>query len=171
MNEQIRMTFLQEMKPIIFELASHWFPADKKTPDGKYYYACTYCDMECGGHVRHDPDCLYQMAKNTVEKWEEIDKDDRWDLDWKGRPRDPKEIEDFREIFKYWAIFRNFLINVDQFVPMDFSDPRNESVICSCMAFHKTTKYEKHSPKCPYLRVSKALHKLLKPTGRRLAKT
>ncbi len=97
MNEQIKMTFLEDMKPIILELARHWFPADKKTPCGGYYYACTYCDMECGRHVRHDDTCLYQMAKNTVEKWEEIDKSDRWDLNWKNEPRDPAEIEDMRQ--------------------------------------------------------------------------
>lgn len=153
------------MKPIIQDLAAGWFPPDLKTPCGKYHYACTYCDQNCSRHDKHDDTCLYQMAKNTVEEWDRLDKETKWDLDWKNKPRDPKEIQDFKEIFKYWAIFEYFIKNADVFVPMDFSDPRNKQVVCSCAMIDDGMN--KHNRKCPYVRVSKALHKLYKRTGPR----
>ena len=74
-------------------------------PKGAYYYACTYCDMECGRHERHDEDCLYQMAKNTVEAWDLVEKETKWDTNYKNEPRDLEEIEDFREWAKYNTVF------------------------------------------------------------------
>jgi hypothetical protein len=164
MNAKIKMSFLSEMEPILVDLAGRWFPPDKKSPSG-LYYSCTYCDMKDYGHEEHEDSCLYQRAKVTLEKWADIDKDDKWDLDWKNNPRDPKEIEDFRKLYKYYAIFDHFITNAAHFVPMDFSDPRNEGVICSCVMVDEGM--EKHSPTCPYLRTSKALLGLYQVTGPR----
>lgn len=166
MNDKIRLEFMESMKPIILELADGWFPPDKKTPDGKYHYACTYCDQNCSRHDKHDDTCLYQMAKNTVERWADIDKETKWDYSPIGKKekRTAEEVESFRSSYRYWAIFDHFVKNASHFVPLDYSDPNNTNIICSCCSIFEDGMMDKHADDCPYVRVADALHKLFAKT-------
>lgn len=165
MNDNKREAFLRDMSEVLGELNDKWFPPDKKTPDGNHYYACSHCDLNCSMHDKHDDTCLYQMAKNTLEKWKEIENDTKWDLDWKGKPRDPEEIVSFRKHYKYYAVFSHFIKNVSAFVPLDYTDPGNQNVVCQCSMFN--AKFDRHAKNCIEVRVAKILRNLLKPTGSR----
>lgn len=162
MLSQKKLIFITKIKVVLEQLNSEWFEPNKKTPDGLHYYACTYCDMECGGHNNHDHDCLAQMAKNTLEAWNRIDIDNQYDLDYKKKLRLMKDILSLKEWAKYNAIFEHFIIDVQDFVPLDYSEPANEGVICTCCIFDGTGDEDQHDPKCPYVQVSQALSELFK---------
>ncbi len=164
MNEKITLEFTASIKPILEELAAKWFPPDKKTPDGKHYYACSYCDLNESRHDKHDDDCYYQNAKNTLEAWEAIEKDAKWDT-YDGKPRDPKDTQGFKDYWKYNAIFQHFVKKAYWFVPMDYSDPENKQVICRCHMGNRSMN--KHHKSCIEVRVSKLMCRLMRPTGPR----
>lgn len=165
MNDLKRKYFLDGILPILESLNSKWFPPDKKTPDGKYFYSCSYCDQNCGQHDKHDDDCYYQRAKNTIEAFNDLDLSDKWNLNHDGTPRKQNEIDYFKNYMKYRAVFKHFIQDVSDFVPLDYSDPANKSIICQCHHFGRSKN--DHDPSCVNLQVSKILRNLFEPTKRR----
>jgi hypothetical protein len=161
---KIKSEFLNSMKPIIEELNNSWFPADEKSPEGMFY-ACTYCDTGCGRNDKHDSDCYYQLAKNTMAAWEEIDRSDRWNTNWKNEQNPPELVEGFRDLFKYDAIFKHFIVNASWFVPLDYSDTERGVVcLCSMFGYHSG---DEHHVDCVDRRVAAALRNLFVETGPR----
>lgn len=151
--------FLKAVTPIIKKLNKGWFPPDKKTPDGQHYYACTWCDLNCGQHNKHDDDCLYQLAKNTLEKWDEIENSNVWDKDYKGKKRLPRDISSFKKHAKYRVLFKVFVAFPSYFIALDYKDPKNKRVVCTCSIFEQKRK---HHQDCPIVAISKALSNLYK---------
>lgn len=154
--------FIKEVTPVVLKLAKRWFPPDKKTPDGKYHYACTYCDQNCSQHDKHDDDCLYQLAKNTKEEWDKIEVSDKWN---KSPVTGKKRLKKDTRLMKDWArkraFFKEFLKFPSQFVPLDYNDPENKNVVCTCFIFSKIDwKKRRHAKECPYIPIARALSEL-----------
>ena len=161
------LAFLKEIEPVVLKLASEWFPPDKRTPDDKYFYACTYCDQNCGQHDTNDSDCLHELAKATKEIWDKIDNEvEKYKLNYAGKPRSIEDILELKENAKYRAFFKHFFKFPTQFVAWDYSTAGkdNNNVVCTCWMFEekpkKLNKNTKHHNDCPEMKISKAIAKL-----------
>lgn len=161
------LEFLIEVEPVILDLAYGWFPPDKKTPDGLYFYSCTYCDQNFGNNDIHDPDCLHELAKATKEQWDKIDNAvEEYNKNYAGELRSSEEILEIKKGAKYRAFFKHFFKFPSHLVAWDYltAGKDNKNVVCTCWMFEKDAKKlnskTKHNKNCPYMRVSKAISKL-----------
>lgn len=145
--------FVEDSIKALKQLEREWFPPGNKSPEG-YYYGCGYCDMECGGHERHDKDCLPQMAKNTLAEIMIIQIDPSYEYDWKNNLRKPEETQEVRYyqicdilVEKFYKPILNHLI------PLDYEDPANKSIVCICYhqyQFKTKSRRAKHHEHCIY---------------------
>lgn len=153
--------FLNEITPIILKLDEDWFPPDQKTPDGQHYYACSWCDMGCGGHVSHDPDCYYERARMLVREWRKIEIDPKNRVNPLGplSPEDTQHVFNFKKVQATLDVFLKPLLN--RLVPFDY-DPSNKGVVCTCSTFEESTM-DKHSPNCVEQKIAKIVSDFFKP--------
>ena len=150
-------TFVESTMPSIMQLASEWFHPSKQAEDG-HYYACKYCDMECGGHERHDPDCFAQLAKNTLEKVQSIDANPEFDTHQYGKnagqPRE--DSSELRNWFKARAILDDFYAMIlTDLIPLNYKDPENAHDLCVCDMFGDNPGA--HKDDCVIIALVKAL--------------
>jgi hypothetical protein len=162
--EHARYTkFMKAVYPLIVRLAGEWFPPDKKTPDGKYYYACGYCDMGCGGHEKHDDDCWSDMARRVLAEFERIEADTKYDTSWvTGETRTLEESREMRDWNKARVVLRTMYGNLMHVVPMDYNAPENRNVVCTCNLFHhKREEPRRHAEDCLHQVLAEAIIGLL----------
>lgn len=121
---------LKEITPIIKKLNKDWFPSDKQSPEG-LFYACWYCDQNCGRHDAHDKDCFYQVAKNTIDAWTQIDNDKEIEISiLTKKRRSNKDIKSLRDFKKVMSVLDLFFPNIlRRITPFEY---KNDSVICEC---------------------------------------
>jgi hypothetical protein len=153
--------FLRQTLPTIKLLASNWFPADKTNNQGQYY-ACTYCDQNCSQHDRHDDDCLYEMAKITTEELTKLENTIQNKTDWKGRPYSKEDLEQILLREKVEAVLKIMYLNPSKFIPLDYSDPANEGVVCTCFIFQQNGEEREHNEYCVYQAFARAYSNLFK---------
>jgi hypothetical protein len=177
MNKNKRTKFVEAITPVIHALNEEWHPPDTKIihTDGKeYYLACRHCDLNCSRHDKHDDDCIVQLGKNLKEYWDEVDATDNFNLGYNGetgkwdRQRTPEEIKEMKDWKKYMSFFEKFLkqTSYDMMVPVDYQDPNNNNIICSCwMYWHRDEDADRrqHWPKCPTFLIASALSDLYRP--------
>lgn len=162
MNEIRRTKFLQAVLPVLQQLDKEWFHPGKKSPEG-YYYACGYCDTECGGHERHDPDCLSELGKQTLEEFTRIDQNKEYDFHKVGRdaghPREPEDAASLRDFFKDRAVIKIlYSTDLGQLIPLDHKDPANKSTVCQCYIRVVSKKYfNEHHEACVIKKLADAL--------------
>lgn len=164
--EKVRYNrFLKAVLPVLQRLNEEWFPADKRTPDGESFYACTYCDMECG-HERHDDDCFSDLAKRVLQELERIDADPKFDSSpYTNVARTPEDAADLREWFKVRFIIKKFYgTAMLSLIPMDYSLPENRNVLCTCRLFGGRELKRRHKDDCVIQAFAKALAALLTVT-------
>lgn len=157
------LEFVQNMLKSLKKLETEWFPPGLKSPEG-YFYGCGYCDMECGGNEAHDLDCLPQMAKNVLLAIKIIEMDQSYDTDHKGNPRLPEEAFSMRAFFMKQLILKDFFAPIlSHLIPLDYKDPANRSVICSCYMkdqFKTKQRRLKHHRHCIYQELAHHLSQL-----------
>lgn len=159
------LVFVQESLKILEKLEKDWFQPGLKSPEG-YFYGCGYCDMECGNHKNHDKDCLPQMAKNLLEKVMVINLDPSYNYDYKNQPRNEKDAQELRAFFIKDLLLKEFFAPIlSHLVPLDYSDPVNKSIICSCYhlnVFKTKQKRTKHHSHCVYIQLAQIFSNLYK---------
>lgn len=157
---------IEEITPILKKLNKGWFPPDKKTPDGNHYYSCSYCDMECGGHKNHDPDCYYQCAKNVIDEWQKIKDSTLFDISPISKnKRSKKDINEFKEFFKVQAVVNLLFAPIlKRVVPFDYAD-EDDNVVCQCRSFGDIRK-RFHSKDCVDQQLAKVLSNYYNPRSK-----
>lgn len=150
---------LKEITPIIKKLNKDWFPSDKKTPEG-LFYACWYCDQNCGQHNSHDKDCFYQVAKETMDAWIEIDNNKEIEISiLTKKKRSNKDIKELRDFKKVMAILELFFPNIlRRITPFKY---KKDSVICECRSFDLEIK--SHSKDCIRQNLAKIISDFYNP--------
>jgi hypothetical protein len=152
--------FLAAVLPLLIRLDGDWFPPDKKTDDGGYF-ACTYCDMGCGGHKSHDPDCLAQLAKDTLAAFIRIEHDNKFEKDIMNLPRPENDVFALRESSKVRYLVTSFYgIILNRLIPLDYRDPDNENVGCSCNLFSPELRLKNHEHDCVMVGLANAISEL-----------
>lgn len=157
-----KLKFIEEITPTLVKLESFWFPPGMKSPEG-YDYGCGFCDMECGGNQRHDPDCLPDQAKKTLEEFRKIDEDHSYHKNWRGDDYSQEEILEIRNYWKTKVALETMYKHLDHLIPLDYKDPHNKSVICYCYRFDKKNNKNKHSQDCVMNALAQALANLYTP--------
>ena len=151
--------FLREVLPILQTLDSQWFPPDK-TNDAGQNYACLYCDMNCSRHDKHDDDCLYQMAKDTLKKLEEIDQAIPLLRDFRGNLYSKEDVDGIITKRKVEAILAMVYKDPPRFIPLDLDDPSNRGIVCFCGLFSEETT--RHGDDCMIEKLAKVYSNLFK---------
>ena len=156
--------FVDEALVVLQQLDRLWFPPGLKNDEG-YYFGCGYCDMECGGHINHDKDCLPQMAKDTLLKIGAINTDPAYETDYKGLPRTKADADSLRKYFVRRLILEEFFMPImSSIIPLDYKDPENKSIVCLChmeKAFKGNRK--SHAQHCVYQKLANIMSNLYKP--------
>jgi hypothetical protein len=157
MNQLKEQKFLEAISPVLNKLADEWFEPSLKSPEGQFY-ACTYCDMECGGTERHDKDCLSDLAKKVLEKMQGIDESVAFTSSIKGEPRLPEAIFELRSSAKMRVILKEFIsVKLMSFIPLDYTDKDNKNVGCFCNFFESRKNQGSHQKDCVIVNISQAL--------------
>ena len=156
MNDIKNKKFLSLITPTLTTLSLEWF-----NPQQNPGSACLHCSLNCGRSDKHDDDCLYQVGKDLITKFNEIEASSEYDLSFKKELRPLQEISMIKDTYKMSAVINRLKTDLRHYIPLDYTDPSNEGIACSCCLYSPLDKA--HAPECPHPQISLALSELFKP--------
>lgn len=156
--------FIRELMPILIELRSHWFPADKIFDDGNMR-ACTYCSLNCSRHDKHDDDCLYEQTKRTLESFENLEQTVPFMKNFKGENYSQEDITNILLRKKVDKALELMFPVASRIIPLDLDDPANRGICCECSMAADTM--DEHHPLCPRQKLARVYSNLFKVKGPR----
>lgn len=121
----------------------------------------TYCD-DCestGKGAEHQSDCWYKRAQDAMTAIKELESLKKMDFHKGITNKNRKELLAYK---KFLIISKIFIKDFGNFMPLDYNDPSNQSVVCSCHYLHKNSKVRKHHKNCEIVKISKAVQNLYK---------